>query len=71
MSCREGFCPESVRKTADRCAASSLSSRIQSGMRSASTAAYSRNFSQSFESGLSPSYFVLLRRCAHYAHRCG
>src|ERR1017187_3567648 len=46
LSSREGFWPESVRKKAGRCVASSVSLRMWSGMRPASTAANSKHLTQ-------------------------
>ena len=57
-----GFLAGEVRKKAGRCADSSLSSRIWSGMRPASTAAYSENLSHSSEPGFRPSCLAQVRR---------
>jgi len=70
MSAREGFWPESVWKTAGRCAASSVCLRMWWGMRPASTAANSKNLGQSSEPGLRPSCFaqVLVRTRSTTSH---
>lgn len=63
-SSREGFRPDKVRKKTGKWAASSLSSSKWSGMRPASTAAYSKNLSQSSEPSLMFNSWAHWRRMA-------